>query len=179
MHGLIHLEFRNFGIRHLGEAEWKDVVREAGVPLRACLPTKQYADEELFALVLAVARRRDSTVEETLVEFGRCAVKSLLEVYGSFIEPTWRTLDLLQHTERVIHRAVRLNDPAAAPPRLTVTRRSQEEVLVIYTSERRLCAFAKGLIGGIADHYGDEIVVSDETCMHVGDPDCRLVARIA
>ena len=48
-----------------------------------------------------------------------------------------------------------------------------------YTSNRRLCALAKGIVRGVAAHYGERILVFDAACTFSGDPHCELVVTSA
>jgi predicted hydrocarbon binding protein len=43
-----------------------------------------------------------------------------------------------------------------------------------YRSERRLCAFAEGLLHGAADHYGERIEIERPACLKRGDDRCVL-----
>jgi hypothetical protein len=76
-------------------------------------------------------------------------------VYGPLLDSEWRTLDVIQHTEETIHRVVRMRQPGAAPPRLRVDRASPDEVAIHYDSPRRLCAVARGIVRGVAKHFGE------------------------
>jgi serine/threonine protein kinase len=72
-----------------------------------------------------------------------------------------------------------VGNPGAQPPILDVVRTSDDELRIIYTSDRKLCRLAKGILVGIARHFGESISVTDEACMHNGDPFCALhVTRI-
>jgi hypothetical protein len=117
-------------------------------------------------------------VNEVTAEFGETLAPILLGLYQAFVDPAWRTLDLLMNTETVIHRTVRLRDPLAEPPALRVERVAPDEVHIQYTSSRRLCAIAEGLCRGVAAHYGERITVHQPRCMDRGDPACHLVVRL-
>lgn len=177
MHGLVHSEFRDFVIRSLGADGWAAVLKDAGVEASVYWPTETYADADLLALVLEYSRRSHQRVQEVLTAFGQSYADAILRAYGAFVQPEWGTLELVLNTERIIHRAVRRQDLNATPPRLTVTRRNADEVSVIYTSERRMCAFGKGVILGVANHFGEQVSVLDAACMHKGDPHCELLVR--
>ena len=77
----------------------------------------------------------------------------------------------------MIHTVVRIRNPGARPPELRVTR-SGDEAVILYESARRMCAFAKGILAGVADHFGEHIEISESTCMHEGDPACTLHVRL-
>jgi len=48
-------------------------------------------------------------------------------------------------------------------------------VLIRYESPRRWCAFGRGLIAGVATHYGEQIHVVEDRCMLSGEPCCDLL----
>ena len=178
MHGIIHVEFRDYAVGQIGEDGWSELLREARVDHATYRITETYPDDELTGLVLALARRTDRRVDAVLEDAGRFAARGLLTTYGSFVRPGWRTLDVVEHTETVIHRAVRMRDPGAEPPALEAQRRSPGEVVVLYRSARGLCALGRGIILGIADHHGEAVTVSETRCQHLGDPECEIVARL-
>jgi hypothetical protein len=163
--------------RH-GAQAWTDIVKSAG-GADWYVATMTYPDQELFALVQAVATKLAVPASTVLEQFGFAIVDTLLGLYGPFVEPDWRTLDLLANTETVMHRAVRLRDRSADPPRLHATRVGPGEVQIEYTSERRLCALAIGICSGVAAHYGEAITVEQPACMQRGDALCRLIIRPA
>jgi Haem-NO-binding len=105
-------------------------------------------------------------------------VPGLLQTYRAFVKPTWRTLDLVAEVETYIHKAVRLREPDAAPPRLRATRTGPTQVVVHYDSPRRLCALPEGIVAGVAAHYGERVTVHQSTCMARGDPSCTLVVDL-
>jgi len=177
VHGIVHVTFRDHAVAQVGKDGWRQLVHDAHVERPNYRVTESYPDDELTALILALARRTDRRVNDVLEDFGRAAASELLGVYGSFVRPEWRTLDVVEHTEHVIHRAVRMRDPGAAPPGLVAERRGRDEVAVLYRSERRMCAFGQGIILALADHYGERISVSQPKCMHLGAPHCEIVAR--
>jgi hypothetical protein len=127
-----------------------------------------------MAVVLHAAVDTGSELKDFLAAFGTFLAGGLLNVYRPFIDPTWKLLDVLEHTEASIHHAVRLNDPAAHPPRLSIDRVGPDRVEIDYRSPRMLCALAKGIVQGLSDHYGEPVRIEDLSCMYSGDGTCRL-----
>jgi hypothetical protein len=41
-----------------------------------------------------------------------------------------------------------------------------------------MCSLARGIAVGVAGHYGETIELDEETCMHRGDPSCRIRVRL-
>lgn len=176
MHGSLLHGFKQFVLARGGAAEWDAISRMAGVAswFKAA---QVYPDAELAGIVEAAAERWSRPKRVILEEFGAALVPTLMNMYGAFIEPSWRTLDLLERVESVIHRTVRMTDPAASPPRLRPRRISSEEVHIGYDSERRLCALGIGICRGLAAHFDERVLVDQPTCRERGDPVCLLRIR--
>ena len=113
----------------------------------------------------------------TLTRFGRFIAPHLLKIAEPFIDPSWRTLELVQHTESIIHRMVRQISPGASPPVLETVRVAPDELHMIYSSRRRLCVLATGIMRGIADHYREAIAIEETSCMLRGDAFCSFAIK--
>ncbi len=179
MHGIIHAEFKCFLTSKLGKYGWDELVAASGIQQKAYLASQTYPDEEIGKLVGSASQRLGQPATALLEEFGAFIVPGLVTTYKPLIKPQWRTLDLIEHTEHTIHRVVRLKDPAAAPPVLTVSRTNSDEVVITYASPRRLCAVAKGIVGGVARHYNEAVHIAEPACMLTGAKACIIVVRSA
>jgi predicted hydrocarbon binding protein len=179
MHGIVHAELRDFAIGRVGADGWDEALARAGVPGKVHLLSETYPDEELAALLEALVDATGEQPGPLLEQFGAASVPGLLKTYGSFLKAGWRTLDVVEHTERVIHRTVRLQHPGADPPPLRAERTADDEVRILYDSPRRLCAFGTGVIQGIADHYGESVEIAQPSCMLRGDTLCEIAVTAA
>jgi hypothetical protein len=178
MHGIIFTALKKYVRTRLGAEAWNNLRAAAGLADRVYLPIQPYPDEEIDALVTTVAQLSGISQQQLLEDFGRSMVPDFVTVYRPLIAPDWRTLDLLEHLESRIHAGVRLNNAGAKPPVLRVQRAAPERVVIQYESSRRWCALGKGLIQGIADHYGERVGIAEERCMLQGDPYCELVVTM-
>lgn len=179
MHGIIMNQLRRFVIDRLGRDAWPELTRAAGVPLpdKPLTVGTTYPDEYLAALLPVAIQVSGLPAEQLLEDFGVYLAPALLRVYEPLIDPGWQALDVIENTEAVIHTVVRQQNSGAAPPFLQVRRVSDDEVVLDYTSARRLCAVAKGIGRGMGEHFGETITVSETECMHRGDRCCRLWFR--
>jgi predicted hydrocarbon binding protein len=100
-----------------------------------------------------------------------------MNMYKHLIPGDWKTLDVIEKTEETIHHVVRVQTPGAKPPVLRTVRRSEDEVVLIYGSPRKLCALAIGIARGVAKQFNETIEVTQTKCMHNGAPHCELVFR--
>src|SRR5262245_58250621 len=179
MHGLIFLQFQRFAQKQGGIPAWESLLREAQLPVKSYSPARAYPDEEVLALVGAAGRLLNMPVGAVLEAFGEFVAPELIRLYGRLIEPGWKTLDLIENTEKLIHTAVRVGNPGAQPPVLNCVRSTRDELQIVYSSDRQLCGIAKGIVKGVARHYGETVRITEDACMLRGDPYCALqVTRV-
>ena len=178
MHGIIHAELKGFVTSVMGIDGWRQVALTAGVSEIEYVSRQSYPDADVPAIVSAASALSGEPVPTLLRAFGVYLAPTLVSVYRPYVKSQWRTLDLLEHTETTMHKAVRLRDPGAAPPLLSVQRVSADEVLIDYRSARRLCQVAEGIASGVAGHYGEQVEVSQSECMLRGDARCAITVTL-
>ncbi len=177
MHGMIFSEIKKYVGARLGAEAWQKLLQEAGIGFKVYMVTNDYPDSEAVALVSAASRITGTPVAGVLEDFGAFIVPDLLVTYGSSVRPEWRTLDVLENTENVMHAAVRVRNHNAQPPRLVCERVGPHEVVINYSSQRKMCSLAKGIVRGIALHFKEAVAISEPQCMHKGDPSCKFVVQ--
>jgi len=178
MQGIIFLELKKYVDLRWGKSAWSALVADSGLMGRTYFPIHEYPDEEAVALVGTVSKTTGATVPAILEDFGEFIVPDLLQVYRSLIHSKWKTLDLIENTEKMIHRVVRLQNPGARPPELIAERKNPTEVAIRYRSSRRMCGIAKGLARGVAKHYGEQLAIDEPQCMHAGAAECVIELRL-
>ncbi len=178
MHGLIMNQFRQFVASTLGGTAWEELTEAAGVPSDSYFLGEVYPDAHLFKLVLAASRRTGTPLPVLLEQFGSFITPTLLRVYRPLLRSDWRTLEIVEHTEQVIHTAIRSRDPLATPPHLSCERVAPDAVRIDYRSARRLCSLAKGIVRGLAQELGDRVAITERECMHLGDARCLIQVQL-
>jgi len=179
LHGTIFNYLQHFANEQLGSDVWAGMLKSAGLEGHVYSTDLSYDDAELVALVEAASRAAKVPGPELLGRFGEWLVPDLLSAYAYLLRPEWDVMDVLLNTERMIHQAVRMGNPGAAPPRLSAKRISPNEVRIVYTSARKMCTLGEGIIRGLGLHYGTPLEASQSNCMLRGDPYCEIVARMA
>jgi tRNA A-37 threonylcarbamoyl transferase component Bud32/predicted hydrocarbon binding protein len=180
VHGLIFFYIQKFAetLNKAGGGKVPHRTTVSGVP-RSFLPTKSYPDEDAVALLSSMAEANGDSLPALLERFGLFLGTHLVKVAGQHVDPSWKTLDLIENTESVIHTMVRATTPEATPPVIQTVRTAVDELQVIYTSSRKLCQLAGGIIRGVAEHYGEPIEISQDSCMLRGAPFCTFLVRLA
>ncbi|MGH7766511.1 MAG: heme NO-binding domain-containing protein [Candidatus Binatia bacterium] len=96
-----------------------------------------------------------------LENFGEFVVPDLMSTFNMLINPKWKTMEMLLNTETTIHKVVRLKNPGAEPPRLQFTQTGPNTLKFNYNSPRRMSAVAKGIMKGVAKHYGETVEIQE------------------
>jgi hypothetical protein len=138
------------------------------------LPSGTYADGEAVALLQSMADGVEEPLPRLLGRFGQFLAPHLVKVAGPLVDPTWRTLDLIEHTESIMHAMVRAEKPGAEPPVLETVRISADELHLVYSSRRRLCPLAVGVMHGLAKHFGETLEIEESSCLLRGDAFCSF-----
>jgi len=132
-----------------------------------------YPDEELGRLVAAASAALGEDPQNIVRWFGRSALPILASKYPQFFRHQGTRAFVLT-LNAIIHPEVRKLYPGAQAPDFEFQTSSPDALVMLYRSERRLCAFAEGLIEGAATHFGETVTIAHPSCMHRGDPHCRL-----
>lgn len=174
MHGTMFVHLRKYTEDRLGPSAWDGVLGAARLGPRVYLPIKSYPDEELVAIVTALSQSTGLAIPDLLDAFGQYVAPHLIAMYRHLLNPAWRTLDVLLNVEATAHRAVRIEQPEASPPYLEARRVGEHEIEIHYTSARRLCHVARGIIRGLAAHFGEPVTIEESACMHRGADRCLI-----
>lgn len=176
MHGIVLKGLKDFVTEEYDHEAWATIQREAGVEGQVYVPITEYEDADVLGLVEAASEVTDIPIPDLLDAFGRFLVPPLVETYGVHVEEDWTGLELIANVETYIHTALREKQLSTyTPPDLSSEWVGDDEVRVVYGSERELCALAKGLLAGVGNYYDEEFDISEEACMLDGDDRCELL----
>lgn len=170
MNGIIFVEVGKFAKARLGDQVWEEIMRMSGVPSRLYVPVADYPDEEAVALLDALSAKMAEPLPAILETLGEFIVPDLIQMSHYLIHRDWKTIDLIANTEETIHEVLRKAGTKSNPPELKCLRTTPQEVAVTYTSPRKLCALAKGIIKGVAKHYDEQVTITEPTCMLRAEP---------
>ncbi len=160
----------------LGEAfgpeAWDQLLCAADVRgVYAALGT--YPDAEFFAIIDATAGLTGRTRDAVLLDFGEAAFPRMVDRYPNFLTGVDDARTFLLSLNRIMTTEVRKLYAGAGCPQFRFAI-APRRLRIGYTSPRRMCALAQGLIRGVAHHFQEEVDVSHPECMHRGDAACRV-----
>lgn len=173
MHGIIHAELKKYVETRHGANAWQACLKAAGLEDRTYVSLSAYPDSEAVAIVTAASQLTNTPAEAILEDFGTFITPDLLAIYSALIKPEWKTYEMLLRTEETIHRIVRLKNPGAQPPQLRFESTGPNKLRLLYSSPRGMAAVAKGIIRGVAAHYGEAVDISDQK-NHDGSREIRI-----
>jgi predicted hydrocarbon binding protein len=178
MHGIIFSELKKYVDARFGGETWNTLLTESGLGSKLYMSVREYPDQEAVALVTTASKKTGKPAAAILEDFGDFISDDLLAMYPTLVKPSWKTLELLDNVEETIHTVVRARHPGAQPAQITCTRTGPNEVVVMYSSARRMCPVAKGIIAGLGRHFNQRLSTTETACMHRGAPACKLNVKV-
>jgi hypothetical protein len=173
MYGVIFQFLREYVTEHHGgEDTWQALLDDNGYGYRLYFATGEYPDEEIVALAGSAAKLLGMPLPAVLEGFGTYVGPRLVNFYHGMVRGNWKTLDVVEHAGSRIHDALHEFNPSRKPPRLVPERHSEHELTLRYHSHRKLCPVVRGILRGLADHYGESIEIQETQCMHQGAKEC-------
>ena len=173
MKGIVFNLLEECVVREHGEDTW-DALLEAAQLDGVYTSLGNYPDEQLGALVGAASETLAVPSDEVVRWFGQRALPHFADRYPALFEPHDDVRSFVLTLNEIIHPEVRKLYPGADTPDFVFDTSSPERLVMDYTSPRRLCAFAEGLILGTAEFYGERVELSQSECMNRGDERCRI-----
>lgn len=155
MHGSIFVLLKRFIESTYDFSTWIRLTEEAGITHGPYQMHEMYLTREMFAILQAAADLTGEPFYDIMESYGEFLVPDLLMVYKKYVQPEWRTYEMLLHTEEAMHGAVKREDSRTNPPKLLVTKKGNRQLIVDYYSKRRMDAMAVGIIKGIARYYNE------------------------
>lgn len=154
-----------------GEDTWDDLLDAADLD-GVYTSLGNYPDEQLGRLVTAAAAALGLSVDDVVAWTGRRALPLMASRFPKFFDGHTNTRGFLLTLNDIIHPEVRKLYPGADTPEFEFDTSNPDMLVMHYRSARRLCAFARGLVEGAADHFGEAVEFKQDRCMHRGDPEC-------
>ena len=161
MYGIFHVELQNYIETRYGYDVWRATLKQTGLQHRFYMTVSTYLDSEAFAIVEAVSGLTGASKATLFEDFGVFIAPTLMKTHEPLINPKWGLAEFLLNVEEAIHRVVRLKNLGAQPPRLKFEQVGPNELHFYYDSPRRMEALARGILKGVARHYGETVAIEE------------------
>ena len=164
MKGIIFTSFIGYMQEHHGDAIATETLRQAGVLKDdgGYIEQETYPYEDMFELAGNLAAITGVTLSATFEDFGAYLFINLAKRFGSFFAPDETLFSFLQKLESHIHVEVRKKYPDANLPGFTFNQVDENNLHMIYTSERAMSDFGMGMIKGAATWFKRDVFVGKQ-----------------
>lgn len=175
MKGVIYTTFADMVIEKYGLVTWDALITKVNPSSGAAYTTGMvYSDNEFFALVDELAKMKNISIPALVEEFGIYMFPVLAKKYFVFIKKSMGLKEFLKSIDQVIHVEIKKLHPDTLLPSMKYEDPNPHQLIMLYSSPRKLCFLATGLIRGAAVHFKEKIKVEQLLCMHQGGDHCRL-----
>lgn len=178
MKGIVFNLLESMVEEQFGLEAWDALLDEVGSD-GVFVSTDTYTDDQLVALVVAASNKTGIAVNDLVRKLGEFMFPRFREKYPDFFNEEMTLKDFLLTVDRVVHVEVRKLHPGANLPSFNYVDNEPGELTMVYSSPRKMCMLAEGLISGAAAHFGSEYTLSHDKCMHNGEDACELHLKIA
>lgn len=174
MKGMVFNIFSDMVTEGFGLETWDQLIDQTDPASNAIYTSADvYPDEELVGYVTALAEITGAEVSELIRAFGIYMMHKFKKMHPEFmVDHTARTF--LESVHEVIHVEVKKLHPDTLLPKFEYESAGEDQLTMIYSSERKLCHLAEGLIAGAAEIFGEPVSMHQSQCMHAGAQTCRL-----
>lgn len=177
MKGIVFNIFSDLVTESFGWETWDQLIERTQPGSEAIYTSGDvYPDEELMAYVTELSKITRASQPELVRAFGKYMMHKFKSIHPEFLEGQ-DAKSFLASVHDVIHVEVKKLHPDSLLPTFEYEDPAADELVMIYSSERKLCALAEGLIDGVAEVFGQEITIQHPQCMHEGGESCRLELR--
>ncbi len=159
---------------------WETMIANSELPSEGIYTSAEtYDDSEIFVLVSALSVHSGTPVPDLVEAFGSYLFPHLANSLPKSMMDYPDLWSFLDAVHSVIHVEVNKLYPDAVTPELIVTEKRDDAVTISYTSPRKLCFLALGLIHQAGEHFNTKVDIKHECCMHEGSDHCSLlVSRV-
>jgi predicted hydrocarbon binding protein len=177
MHGILFKQLKTYVESEWGEDAWSEAMDEAGIEPKLYLPVTDYPDEEALRLLDGVTTVTGAREEQLVEDLGEFMAPALLDTFKAHVMDEWDAMDLLEHTDNEVFAVLR--SEGGVGDEVTARREDDRTVVLEYTSDLELCSLACGMLRGLVEEHGEDVDVTEQSCMDHGADACEIRVRRA
>jgi predicted hydrocarbon binding protein len=175
MKGIIINLLEEFIVVNWGAAKFEQIFERC--PIEAQLPyvgPNTYPDGHLLAIVDQTCLELGVGKAEALRSFGRFLFPRLADRFSIFVREHQHPKSFLKTVHGIIHIEVQKVYAHAEPPLITFSDPGPDQLVMSYTSRRKLCALFAGLVEGTGDYFKVPLALAQTQCTLEGAPSCEF-----
>lgn len=118
-----------------------------------------YSFGEMVSLLTNLNKETGIAVDDLLLVYGEHFFSVVEESYPQFLKQFSDPLEMLASIENHIHVEVIKIYPDAELPTFEILKKSDKELVMLYTSSRAMHAFGRGLMNKTFEHFNQEATI--------------------
>lgn len=175
MQGIIYTVLSDLVIEKFGALFWDQMLEDLKPSSQGIYTAgEQYSDDELLAMVAYLSEQKNIPTDDLVRLYGQYLFSRLYNSLPESYPNKNNLLEFLISVDQVIHKEVKRLYPDAYLPQFQC-KSEGDRLTMYYTSKRKLCAAAEGLIIGASEQFGEEVEIEQPQCMHHGASFCEIV----
>lgn len=164
MKGIVFREFLEMVETKFGYSVVDEIIEKSHINSKgAYTSVGTYPHEEIFKLVKQLSLILNVEEEKLFYTYGEYVFGSFLKAYPHLTINYHDAFDLLSHIEGTIHVEVLKLYPDAELPTIEIRERTDNSMIMVYRSKRKMSDFAAGLIQASLNYFNEKAVVQKET----------------
>lgn len=177
MKGIVFNVLSDMVTESFGLEIWDKLIEKSKPESGAIYTSAQvYPDEELVSYLTELSKITDTDAADLFRVFGKYMMHKFKVMHPKFLNNhTAKTF--LASVHNVIHVEVKKLHPDTLLPTFEFEDNSSDTLTMIYSSKRKLCYLAEGLVEGVGEVFDESIDIQQTECMHDGAEKCRLELR--
>ncbi len=138
-----------------------------------------YDHQEMVTLLVQLSKMTGEAVPDLLRSYGHYLFGEFARLYPVFFEGVTSSLVFAGQIDEVIHVEVLKLYPDAQLPKFETLSQSENELKMVYRSDRHLGDLAEGLLDACIIHFGEQgsVRLERENLKEPGDPVCFTMIR--
>jgi len=121
-----------------------------------------YDHRELLALVTALSKKMQISVEDLVHAFGEHLINRFTEKFPQYFSAVNNCFDFLDTVDSTVHVEVKKLYPEAELPVFETLNKNQDSMQLLYSSSRPFSALAYGMMMGAAGVFNENISIKTE-----------------
>lgn len=163
MKGIVFTEFLEMVEKEFGMLVADKIVTESELKSGgAYTAVGTYDHAEMVQLVTQLSNETKLSISDLLLAYGEYFFKVLVDSYPVFFKDVPNAFAFLSSIENYIHVEVLKLYPDAELPSFDISQKGDKVLEMVYHSERKLAAFARGLINSSIKYFKEEISIETE-----------------
>jgi len=160
MYGIVNQAIQGLVIDSFGQQKWEEILKDSKVDIVSFSNKGIYPDKITYDLANSASRILKVSLDDVLFSFGKYWVLNVANLkYNSLLKTGGNhAFEFLKNLPN-FHSRVMLYYPDIEPPEFKVEEVDSKTLILHYYSTRiGLSSFVKGIVIGLGDFFGNEIV---------------------